>query len=124
MREMLFKIPFFVATVVIMSLVAYLTLFPDPVPEMSIMIPYADKIVHFLMFFAVAACWLFDLRRVYRKYSIAFTVVISCCYGGFIELAQMWMEMGRSADWFDFVADCVGVVTGTWFCYMFLFKKS
>lgn len=123
MKKLLFKIPPFVATVIVMGLVAYLTLFPDPVPAMPLMMfPYADKVVHFLMFFAVSACWLFDSGRVMRG-AMVVSIAVSTLYGGLIELLQMWMGMGRSADWFDFVADFFGVVAGVAVCHRLLFKK-
>ena len=123
MKKILFKIPPFVATVIVVGIVAYLTLFPDPVTEMRVMMfPYADKVVHFLMFFGVAACLMLDCGRVCRRIAVPLAVAVSVAYGGLIELLQMWMAMGRAADWLDFAADAVGAVVGMLVCRRMFFR--
>ena len=86
------------------------------------MFPYADKVVHFLMFFGVAACLMLDCGRVCRRIAVPLAVAVSVAYGGLIELLQMWMAMGRAADWLDFAADAVGAVVGMLVCRRMFFR--
>ena len=123
MKELLFKIPPFVATVIVILIVAYLTLVPKPLPDMPLMMfPYADKVVHFVMFFGVAACLMLDCGRVCRRMAVLVSLAVAIAYGGLIELLQMWMGMGRAADWFDFFADAAGALAGTWLCWRLFFR--
>jgi len=86
--------------------------------------PGADKVVHACMFGGLffAAC--FD-RKLWRtkkrtmrhelthrpqKHYIILLIALNCvALGGGIELLQGAMELGRGADWLDFLADAAGV---------------
>ena len=95
--------------------VLYLTLVPQPLPPPDIEIPFADKLVHGLMFAVIAIVygidWAWHHRRrwVTVKESIVISL-ISTAFGGVIEFLQWAMNVGRSGDWMDFLADAIGVV--------------
>lgn len=94
--------------------VLYLTLVPQPLPPPDIEIPFADKLVHGLLFAIIAVVygidWVWHHRRrwVTVKESV-FISVISTLFGGLIEFLQWAMNVGRSGDWGDFLADGIGV---------------
>ncbi|MGN1236671.1 MAG: hypothetical protein ACI4TS_04435, partial [Bacteroidaceae bacterium] len=58
--------------------------------------------------------WYADIRRSYRLGNVALitiTLVIPTLLGGLIELLQAYCTGGRrSGDWFDWIADTLGVV--------------
>lgn len=74
-----------------------------------------DKVVHFLMYFGlalVASCNYIYLRKgriIILKY-IGLTLLVPILYGGLIEVIQAEYFVDRSGDWYDFVADILGVL--------------
>lgn len=111
--------PVGLASLVVLVAVLYLTLYPNPLPDNDIpLFPGADKVVHALMMFGLSGCVAYDyMRSRYGKGKtdppkrmlsclLAFTIL----FGGVIELLQSWMDLGRSEDIIDFVADAVGAI--------------
>lgn len=68
----------------------------------------SDKTEHFLAFGALAF-W-FGSIVVRRDLPWVFLAVVA--FGGFIEIAQATMGLGRQGDWFDLAADSIGVALG------------
>jgi len=104
-----------VNTALVLAAVLYLTLFRDPVPE-SMKMPLfdgADKIVHALMFTALAFMALTDAgegrRMMVRRTSVA---ALCSAFGGLTELLQHVMSLGRTAEWADFASDTAGSIIG------------
>lgn len=100
-----------------------LCVLPFPVfPKMN-KVPLMDKWVHFVMFGGVAcAVWL-DKARLEKRTSQARvasgTALLACFFpavvlpvllGGVLELVQAYVTTYRSGDWFDFLADSIGVL--------------
>lgn len=113
--NILYKIPRWVLTVFMVALVSFLTLDSDPLPSVNIsLFPGADKVVHGLMFFAIGFSLHFDVSRTgKRKFFITLVNIFAVtAFGGIIEILQGAMDVGRSADFMDFIADFVGVVFG------------
>lgn len=115
--KILDRIPRFLTSAVVTAGVLYLTLAPRPF--WSVRIPLfegADKVVHFMMFFAMAFAYHFDFRRgkkpVDEARLMGWIFVSLSAFGGLIELAQWKMRMGRSGDWYDLLADIAGAVYG------------
>lgn len=115
--KILDRIPRFLTSAVVTAGVLYLTL--EPRPFGSVRIPLfegADKVVHFMMFFAMAFAYHFDFRRgkkpVDEARLMGWIFVSLSAFGGLIELAQWKMRMGRSGDWYDLLADIAGAVYG------------
>ncbi len=65
-----------------------------------------DKVFHFLAFAALVFPMIATGPRRW-----VWVVPAAIAYGGAIELIQP--HFGRDADWYDFVADILGVATGT-----------
>lgn len=115
--KILDRIPRFLTSAVVTAGVLYLTLAPRPF--WSVRIPLfegADKVVHFMMFLAMAFAYHFDFRRgkkpVDEARLMGWIFVSLSAFGGLIELAQWKMRMGRSGDWYDLLADIAGAVYG------------
>lgn len=100
-------------------LVLWLTLSPDPAPDMvvpSFLGKYADKLIHAIMMGGLCGAVIFDMKRhgenVPRQLSLRFYVWLCVCmlfFSAADELVQGAMGMGRSADVYDFCADAVGI---------------
>ena len=87
---------FYFASLVLLSLVGFL-LPAGTAPSFSV--PGADKVVHFFIFYTLAALGYFAYPKAYR--SIVFFLA---CYAILIELVQMSIP-GRTFDWWDIFAD-------------------
>ncbi len=107
-------LPAYANTAIVVALVLYLTLVPQPLPQDTPgLFPGADKVVHAIMFWAVATAWMFDAYRSRHTLSTALRIIItttSIAFGGAVEVAQYLMAMGRGAEWVDFLADIVGAI--------------
>lgn len=115
--KILDRIPRFLTSAVVTAGVLYLTLAPRPFGSVRIpLFEGADKVVHFMMFFAMAFAYHFDFRRgkkpVDEARLMGWIFVSLSAFGGLIELAQWKMRMGRSGDWYDQLADIAGAVYG------------
>lgn len=115
--KILDRIPRFLTSAVVTAGVLYLTLAPRPFGSVRIpLFEGADKVVHFMMFFAMAFAYHFDFRRgkkpVDEACLMGWIFVSLSAFGGLIELAQWKMRMGRSGDWYDLLADIAGAVYG------------
>ncbi len=115
--KILDRIPRFLTSAVVTAGVLYLTLAPRPFGSVRIpLFEGADKVVHFMMFFAMAFAYHFDFRRgkkpVDEARLMGWIFVSLSAFGGLIELAQWKMRMGRSGDWYDLFADIAGAVYG------------
>lgn len=115
--KILDRIPRFLTSAVVTAGVLYLTLAPRPFGSVRIpLFEGADKVVHFMMFFAMAFAYHFDFRRgkkpVDEARLMGWIFVSLSAFGGLIELAQWKMRMGRSCDWYDLLADIAGAVYG------------
>lgn len=115
--KILDRIPRFLTSAVVTAGVLYLTLAPRPFGSVRIpLFEEADKVVHFMMFLAMAFAYHFDFRRgkkpVDEARLMGWIFVSLSAFGGLIELAQWKMRMGRSGDWYDLLADIAGAVYG------------
>lgn len=115
--KILDRIPRFLTSAVVTAGVLYLTLAPRPFGSVRIpLFEGADKVVHFMMFLAIAFAYHFDFRRgkkpVDEARLMGWIFVSLSAFGGLIELAQWKMRMGRSGDWYDLLADIAGAVYG------------
>ena len=95
-------------TGVFAAVIAYTTLSPiDQLPG----VPTNDKLMHLLGFGALAM----PLAFAYPRRALA-VVIAATLFGGAIEVIQPFT--GRSAEWFDLVADAggaaLGAIAGVW----------
>ena len=111
------RIPRFLTAAVLTAGLLYLAWAPRPFGSVRTpLFERADKVVHFMMFFAMAFAYHFDFRRgkkpVDEARLMGWIFVSLSAFGGLIELAQWKMRMGRSGDWYDLLADIAGAVYG------------
>lgn len=114
-----------VSTALVLFVILYFTLVPRPLPDTNIEIPGLDKLIHIIMFGAFAFVCYIDWARRERhnfrtnSFFIAARIFkITCCLGLTIELAQHFMEIGRSGEFWDYIADVAGAFIGTYLAAM------
>jgi VanZ family protein len=95
---------FFTTLVTLLILVAVL-LPGSAVPDVNFI--GFDKIVHIGLFGLWALAVRYDFRLV--KFSLAFIIGLS--FSLLTEVLQVFVE-GRTFDWFDMIADCIGLSIG------------
>lgn len=119
MKKFITIMPPYGYSVVVVSIVIYLTLFPDPLPATDMpFIEGLDKVVHGMMMMGVVLSLSFDYIR-NKRHSIRMPLGImvvflfaTIAFGAVIEIAQYLMEIGRGCEMSDFIADCIGAIIG------------
>ncbi|MEM9912015.1 MAG: VanZ family protein [Pseudomonadota bacterium] len=99
----------YMLTLVLAGIIARVTLGPvgEVSPPFAHLVQFAhfDKLVHAAAFAALA----FPLS-VARTHSWSLIFLVGLAFGGLIELIQP--RFGRTADWFDLLADAFGLLIG------------
>lgn len=97
---------------VICTVLVFIALFMPGDPEPGEEIPHLDKVIHLLMFAGMCFCWLMvrinENSDSYVIYVLLALIVLTV--GS--ELIQYYWIPRRSGDWFDGLADTVGIATG------------
>lgn len=77
----------------------------------------ADKWAHFLMYGTLTICIIYEYAKRHKK--ICFRrlfvggILLPIIMGGLVEVAQAYLTGGtRSGDWWDFLANTIGVLLG------------
>jgi VanZ family protein len=87
-----------------------------------------DKLVHVLMYFGLVLILILDFNSAFKKKKLKPFVFISLCIifpiilGGLVEIFQPMFFSPRTASWFDWYADIVGVLIA--WGGMYLIKKT
>lgn len=83
------------------------------------LIPHFDKLVHFAIYFALTAAWVFYLSNqpgLTSRQLATWTIllpVLAIADGIAVEYLQRLPVIHRDFDWFDALADAIGTVAGT-----------
>ncbi len=90
-------------------------------------IPYLDKIVHAVMYFALMFGITFENRNIpdtRKKFLVLGSIPV--LFGGLIEIMQSMFTTTRSGDILDFFADIAGVIlaAGAWMLVRRFFQKK
>ena len=85
-----------------------------------------DKLVHSFVYTVFTICLLIAFHKQYIRGSSRFqiSIVIICIgifYGGFMEILQHYIFINRSGNWYDFIANSIGTISGV-FIYPFVVK--
>ena len=104
-------------TGLVLAVILWLTLAPHPMGDTQIeLFPGADKLVHGIMMGGLALAAMFDYRRnaggPFRRFSPPVLILIFISTGFFScldEWAQGAMDLGRTSDPADLVADIIGI---------------
>lgn len=88
----------------------------DSLPKVPIF-PMQDKLAHFLAYFVLAVLWgAFWLRRktpAFLNRFLPIMLVAAFIYGTIIEVLQGEITQSRSADVYDILANCLGMLVGS-----------
>lgn len=104
-------------------LILFASLTPsDKIPDFHLFL-YSDKVAHFCLYagfsFLLIPALTFDNKK-NRSYILA--LIISVFTGILMEYCQSLWAIGRSAELFDFIANCIGTIAGI-ACYH-LFNRN
>lgn len=119
---MLYYLKRYPISLFIIVVVIYLSFFRPPSVEIG-KIPGIDKLAHVCMYGGLSGMLWFEFLRNHRKYDEVMwhawvgAVLCPVMMSGLIELLQEYCTSYRGGDWFDFVANSVGVTLATLFAY-------
>ena len=114
-------VPPFLPTIFIISCILYLSLNSfSNIPDTPLFhIPYFDKIIHFCMYLGSTLVFYFDWTRysiiTKKQKSTKYTWILwllPILFGGTMEIAQKYLTNTRSCDFFDFLSNTAGVISG------------
>jgi VanZ family protein len=84
----------------------------DKLPDFKLF-KHADKVIHFCMYFGLSILLIpVFLKRQKYKTSYLITLLIALFFGLLMEYLQPLISRGRSAEFADFAANAVGVISG------------
>lgn len=119
---MLYYLKRYPISLTIIVIVIYLSFFRPPSVEIG-RIPGIDKLAHICMYGGLSGMLWFEFLRNHRKYDEVMwhawvgAVLCPVMMSGLIELLQQYCTSYRGGDWFDFLANSVGVTLATLFAY-------
>ena len=79
------------------------------VPELNT--GFDDKIAHFVLYAGLCLFWFMSFHILKSKSSLLLASVLSIVFGAVIEILQGVVSIYRTADVFDLVANCLGILT-------------
>lgn len=115
------KILYFWKPLLWLAIICYLLFIPanDLPTGLFFRIPHFDKIVHFSLFFVFCLFMLRPLKRLnLNHYLIAPS--ISIISSGMLEFIQHTLSNSRSSNFYDFIANSIGIVSAVLFFYLFV----
>lgn len=117
-------------TVLLLAVILYLSFAPPSTFDSVSLgrIPHADKITHFLMYMALTIMIIYDLykKNGVPRFDLKFffgCIVFPIILGGVVELMQEAFFKPRTASWFDWLADALGVLAG-WGLMAIYFRRK
>ena len=116
----------YLPTLLVGLLIAYLSLLremPMQLPRWDI--PYPDKIVHAVLYAVLAAVMTVDMQRGRTKVLLGalLPIVVASLYGGLLEILQEYCFPPRTGEWWDWVADIAGAITGGLVSFLILYRR-
>lgn len=91
----------------------------DELPQPKFDIPCPDKFIHFCFYFVLSFTIQYEIKNIIKLKNYLIIFIYAMVLGGFIELVQENVIVERSGDFFDFIADLLGVIIA-----FFVFKIS
>ena len=108
------RILYFWPSALVVAFILYATLSSAPTADISLMLfPYADKLIHAIMFGGLTGAVAFDCRRSGMSLTRPLMLAIAACvavFGALDEFAQALLTEVRSGDGFDWLADVAGIL--------------
>ncbi|MEI6048299.1 MAG: VanZ family protein [Bacteroidota bacterium] len=99
-------------SIIVALIIMYLSLAgSDTFDDVSVDIPYLDKIVHFCMYFGLMSVIIFENRKTLKNNRQLFLVaLIPVFYGILMEILQSALTITRFANVFDAVSNTAGIL--------------
>ena len=72
---------------------------------------FDDKIAHFVLYAGLCLFWFMSFHILKSKSSLLLASLFSIVFGAVIEILQGVVSIYRTADVFDLVANCLGILT-------------
>ena len=114
-------------SIIIISIILYLSFAPPSTFKEVPSFENEDKLVHLLMYGGLTCILIFDFRQFVKRYRIPrfsfglICIILPVLLGGAVEILQPMYFAPRSASWFDFLFDFIGVIIG--WIFMDVFKN-
>lgn len=102
-------------TILLALLIALLSLVPgEKIPGAVLFsIPHFDKIIHFCMYATLGFVALAESRKKPPRLAVHILIIFSVfSLSAFIEILQATVVASRAAEWFDLLANFLGLVAG------------
>ena len=115
MNRLLHFLRQFWPTLIVLTVILYGTLSSDPIGAENLpLFPHADKLIHAIMMGGLFSAIIFDMQRADRTRRVSvrtmlIVAIVIMIFGGLVEIIQMVMDAGRSAELLDLLADWLGV---------------
>ena len=101
-----------------------LPIHPDVGPQLL----HKDKVVHVVIYFIFTIVWFPYFSNCSENNNYVKTVILAFCTGVLIEAMQETLTKNRSADFYDVLANCLGIVLAIialkWFKLDFIGAQS
>ncbi|OFX19933.1 MAG: hypothetical protein A2041_01840 [Bacteroidetes bacterium GWA2_31_9b] len=94
----------------------------NKIPFLSI--PNIDKIIHFMLYFILTVLLFSSMYKTNSTLVSSKKIIALICvfgYGLFLELMQFVVTLDRSAEYLDFISNCLGAICG-FFLFPFILK--
>jgi len=111
----------FILAIILTLIIAFLSLSVAPKINLGINIKSSDKYLHAIAYFSLSLVWFFALREKFKykpfKILLIFFLIF---YGIILEVLQGKLTSYRTADFYDILANTIGIAIATVFFKKFL----
>ena len=111
-------------SITVIAIIIYLSFFKPPQTSLN-EIKYIDKLVHLCMYGGLTLIlWVEHLLQhtsIIKKHLIIGGIVCPVLMSAIIEIGQSTLTETRSGDWFDLIANILGVFLGSLFSYYVIY---
>ncbi len=91
----------------------------------KVTVPGKDKTVHFVFYFVLVLLWFLALKSKHDNKKIIFYIAVSAIlYGILMEIMQWLFTQNRQADFYDIIANTLGVFLAVLTIYLFSTKTK
>ena len=87
-----------------------------------------DKVAHFLMYLGLTVVCVLDIRfskkTISDKIRIGYCILFPLLLGGIVEIIQWKFTTYRSGNWFDMLANMLGIAAGYFLMLLLMYKRK
>ena len=87
-----------------------------------------DKLAHFLMYLGLTVVCVLDIRFskkiISNKVKIIYCILFPLLLGGIVEIIQWKFTTYRSGNWFDMLANMLGIAAGYFLMLLLMYKRK